>query len=178
MLTSCSGRAHSQTRVLFLRTPQNGWVATRFPRGTNSQNATSQVVLCWALFYMVSEEIYGCGSKLSRRGKPQVLVHISYQGAILVRVFEPQTYNTHPLHIEGGMFIKQSPSHSHGSKPRTPSEHPDPHYNRFTQSNQNGIDTKTVLTATANWQLLSPTPFLRALDRRLDARKAKKHKLR
>ena len=32
-----------------------------------------------------------CGSKLHRRGKPQVLVHVSTdQGSILVPVFEPQ----------------------------------------------------------------------------------------
>ena len=31
---------------------------------------------------------FGCGSKLNRRGKPQVLVHIStYQGSVLVPVF-------------------------------------------------------------------------------------------
>ena len=31
---------------------------------------------------------YGCGSKLNRRGKPQVLVHVStYQGSILAPVF-------------------------------------------------------------------------------------------
>ena len=31
---------------------------------------------------------YGCGSKLNRRGKPQVVVHVStYQGSILVPVF-------------------------------------------------------------------------------------------
>ena len=34
---------------------------------------------------------FGRGSKLNRRGKPQVLVHVStYQGSMLVPVFEPQ----------------------------------------------------------------------------------------
>ena len=33
---------------------------------------------------------HGCGSKSNRRGKPRVLVHSTYQGSILVPVFEPQ----------------------------------------------------------------------------------------
>ena len=46
-------------------------------------------------------EIFGCGSKLSRRGKPQILVHVStYQGSISVPVFvEPR-----PFVQQGGRF--------------------------------------------------------------------------
>ena len=34
------------------------------------------------------EQTFGCGSSLNRRGKPQVLVHVStYQASILVLVF-------------------------------------------------------------------------------------------
>ena len=45
------------------------------------------------------ETVYGCGSKLKRRGKPQVLVHVSTcQGSILeFRFFEPQPCQSTPL---------------------------------------------------------------------------------
>ena len=49
---------------------------------------------------------YGCGAKLNRRGKPQVLVHVStYQGSILVPFFWSHSLmNQWLLHIPTGLM--------------------------------------------------------------------------
>ena len=62
------------------------------------------------LFQDRATRSHGCGSKLNRRGKPQVFVHVStYQGSILeFRFFEPQPH----VSWLGSLILRSQPYRS------------------------------------------------------------------